>query len=157
VFAEVRKAHPNIEEGRLTHEAVRRLINRMCTDLLSATLEQIHASGIRKADSVRVLGKPVVMFSPDMQDVNRRLKAFLMERMYRHYKVNRMSSKARRVVKDLFAFFLAEPECLPTDWRKLTEGQSIQAAAEVVCDFIAGMTDRFALDEHARIFNAVAR
>jgi dGTPase len=77
--------------------------------------------------------------------------------MYRHYRVNRMSSKAKRVMGDLFRFFLAEPNCLPTIWYSQTDGAGTQQTAEIVADFIAGMTDRFALDEHARIFDVRER
>jgi dGTPase len=77
--------------------------------------------------------------------------------MYRHFKVNRMTSKARRVVGELFNFFLAEPGCLPSVWYAQTDGAGTQRTAEVIADFIAGMTDRFALEEHARIFDPMAR
>jgi dGTPase len=152
IFEEVRKLHPGIEQGRLTHEVVRRLIHRLCMDVLASTEKAIQAAGVGSAEEVRKLGRPLVAFSPEMQDINARLKKFLMRRMYRHYKVNRMSSKARRVVKALFGFFHAEPECLPTDWRRLAEGQDTQKKAVVVCDFIAGMTDRFALEEYRKVF-----
>ena len=92
-----------------------------------------------------------------MQATNKELKAFLMKNMYRHYKVNRMASKARRVIKDLFEFFLAEPQCLPPSWNAQVGGAKTQKTAMVVADFIAGMTDRFALDEYRRIFDVQAR
>jgi dGTPase len=75
--------------------------------------------------------------------------------MYRHYRVNRMSSKARRVVRDLFRLFLAEPECLPGEWRALAGGSEPETA-RIVADYLAGMTDRFALDEHRRLFDTYA-
>jgi dGTPase len=85
---------------------------------------------------------------------NRALKSFLFERMYRHFKVNRMTSKARRVVTDLFALLLEEPDCLPSLWREKAEAASDQTArARLVADYIAGMTDRFAHDEHRRLFD----
>ncbi len=84
---------------------------------------------------------------------DRALKEFLFERMYRHYRVNRMSSKARRVVHDLFALYLAEPECLPGEWRALAAGPDDPQTARVAADYLAGMTDRFALDEHHRLFD----
>ena len=77
--------------------------------------------------------------------------------MYRHYKVNRMTSKARRVVREMFQMFLAEPECLPTDWRRGAGKPNSRASAELVADYIAGMTDRYALDEHRRLFDVQAR
>ena len=80
-------------------------------------------------------------------------KQFLFKRMYRHYKVNRMTGKARRVVTELFELYLAEPDRLPTEWHAMTEGAGTAATARLVADYIAGMTDRFALDEHRRLFD----
>jgi dGTPase len=157
IFHEVRSRYPGIEDTRLTHEAIRRLINRMVTDLLTQTRQNIAAEGVESAEDVRKLGKPLVAFSPEMQETNLKLKKFLMENMYRHYKVNRMSSKAKRVVRDLFNFFINEPQCLPTHWRGLASGPRGAQTATVVADFIAGMTDRFALDEYRRIFDVQAR
>lgn len=153
IFRGVLTSYPALEESRLVHEAIRRLIHAMCEDVYMQTKQNIQRSGVKTVDDVRALGAPLVEFSPQMQEVNRALKSFLMQNMYRHYRVNRMSSKARRVVKELFAFFLAEPECLPTDWRRQTDGAGTQRTAEMVADFIAGMTDRFALEEHNRIFD----
>ena len=88
-----------------------------------------------------------------MRENDRALKAFLFKNMYRHYKLNRMTSKARRVVRDLFGLLAKEPDCLPSDWRQRANGAGSQAAAEVVADYVAGMTDRFALKEHRRLFD----
>jgi dGTPase len=153
LIREVDDRHTEAHPRRRIHEVIRRMINRMVEDLERQTLANIEAHGIRHVTDVRSLNKPVASFSPAMQDVNRQLKAFLMQRMYRHYTVNRMASKARRLVKDLFVFFHAEPECLPTRWREIAEGQYDQQKARVVADFIAGMTDRFAIEEHARIYH----
>jgi len=157
LFHDVRRSYPGIEQQRLIHEATRRLINRMVTDLIVQTLQNIKDERIETADDVRRLGKPLVAFSPAMQQLNANLKQFLMENMYRHYKVNRMASKARRVVQDLFTFFMNEPECLPNGWRELAGAPKSAKTATVVADFIAGMTDRFALDEYRRIFDVQAR
>jgi dGTPase len=157
IFREVQRQYPNIEPQRLIHEAIRRLINRMVTDLVTQSLDNILTNHIKDPDDIRNLGKPLIEFSPKMQETNQALKAFLMQNMYRHYKVNRMASKARRVVKDLFHFFMAEPECLPTNWRQLAGAPKTARTAMVAADFIAGMTDRFALDEHHRIFDVQAR
>ncbi|MCC6471124.1 MAG: deoxyguanosinetriphosphate triphosphohydrolase, partial [Alphaproteobacteria bacterium] len=96
-------------------------------------------------------------FSETMRANDKALKRFLFERMYRHYRVNRMTSKARRVVRDLFELFVNEPACLPTEWREQTDDAAPEKTARVVADYIAGMTDRYALDEHARLFNVYAR
>jgi dGTPase len=153
VARDVLDAHPGLELSRLVHEIVRRMIDAMVTDLLTETRARIAADGIETADDVRAAGRAVVAFSETMRDHDRRLRTFLRQRMYRHYKVNRMTSKARRVVKDLYGLFTAEPECLPPDWQARVAAQGGEAGrARVVADYIAGMTDRFALAEHGRLF-----
>ena len=153
VFRSVASRYPGLEESRLTHEAIRRLIDLMVGDLIDQTRSRIAASGVDSADAVRALGAPVVDFSAEMRRNDRAFKDFLLERMYRHYLVNRMSSKARRVVHDLFALYLAEPQCLPSEWRRLAAGPDGEQTARVAADYLAGMTDRFALDEHRRLFD----
>jgi len=157
IFHEVKKQYPAISEPRHTHEAIRRVINRMVTDLIVTSQQNIAQSGVKTVEDVRALGRPLIAFSAEMNEQNRVLKDFLMRHMYRHYKVNRMAAKAKRVVGELFQFFLTEPECLPTAWRALTDAKNTPKTATVVADFIAGMTDRFALDEHSRIFDVHAR
>ena len=88
-----------------------------------------------------------------MRDNDRALKKFLFERMYRHYRVNRMSLRAHRVVRDLFGLYLSEPQRLPPEWRRLAGGAGEPEMARVAADYLAGMTDRFALDEHRRLFD----
>lgn len=157
VFHEVRKLYPDLSEQRLVHESIRRIINRMVTDLIVTSQENIASSKVKTVEDVRSLGRPLVAFSASMMEQNRQLKAFLMARMYRHYKVNRMAAKAKRVVAELFAFFLENPDCLPDSWRAQAGEKNTAKTATVVSDFIAGMTDRFALDEHSRIFDVHAR
>ena len=157
VFDEVRQRYPGIELSRLIHESVRRLIGLMVDDLIAETRRRIAALQPASADEVRRCGRPVAAFSEAMQENDRALKAFLLEHMYRHYKLNRMTSKARRLVKDLFALFVAEPECLPTEWRGRTRGPKTVETARAVADYIAGMTDRFAADEHRRLFDVQSR
>ena len=156
VFGLVAAQYPGIEEPRLIHEAIRRLIDLMVGDLIVETRSRIAASRVDSAEAVRGLGSPVVAFSAEMRRNDRAFKDFLLERMYRHYRVNRMSSKARRVVHDLFALYLAEPQCLPSEWRELAAGPDDQQTARVAADYLAGMTDRFALDEHHRLFDTYA-
>jgi dGTPase len=156
VFAEVEARHPGIEEPRLVHEAIRRLIDRMVNDLVDETRRRIAAARIETVADIRALGRPVVAFSEPMRANDRALRAFLMERMYRHYRVSRMASKAKRIVGELYALFSAEPLCLPTEWRAQTKGPDAAETARTVGDYIAGMTDRFALDEHWRLFDRYA-
>ncbi|MDE2167121.1 MAG: deoxyguanosinetriphosphate triphosphohydrolase [Alphaproteobacteria bacterium] len=152
-LAEVRKSNRPIEDSRAIHEAVRRLIDRMVTDVVAETKRRIARSGVASADAVRSSHAPVVAFSDAMREQEKGLRAFLFERMYRHYRVNRMSSKARRVVADLFRIFNREPDLLPSEWREQALKVDAKGRARVIADYIAGMTDRFALDEHRRLFD----
>lgn len=154
VCDEVEKTYPGLmEQSRFVHELVRRLIRKMVFDLTRNTEANIRASGVKTVEDVRALGRSLVDFSEEMTEHNRQLKAFLMKYMYRHYKVNRMTSKARRIVRDMFSLFLAEPECLPAEWRIQANEKGSTQCAVTVADYIAGMTDRYAMQEHRRLFD----
>jgi dGTPase len=153
VFAEVKAEFPDIDTSVHIHESVRRLIGLMVSDLIAETRQRIARFAPKSVDDVRRLGQPLAAFSPTMRQNDQALKAFLFQHMYRHYKVNRMASKARRVVKDLYALLVAEPQCLPPEWQGLCDGGGGPATARAVADYIAGMTDRYALDEHRRLFD----
>jgi dGTPase len=153
VIREVASSHERLEEPRLIHETTRRMIDRMVDDLLRETRCRLEQERPQSAEAVRALHRPVVAMSDGMVAANGRLKSFLFERMYRHYRVNRMTSKARRIVGELFRLFMAEPGCLPTDWRRRVTDLDDIMRARLVCDYIAGMTDRYALDEHRRLFD----
>ena len=157
VFHEVRSSYPDLDVSRTIHEAVRRLIGAMVGDLLRVTQARIDDAKPASAADIRHLPHAVAQFSDEMRANDRALKSFLFENMYRHYKLNRMTSKARRVVKDLFQLLLQEPECLPTEWRDLAGKPGYRETAELVCDYIAAMTDRLALDEHRRLFDLQSR
>jgi dGTPase len=152
VFDEVAGRYPGLEESRLIHESIRRLIDRMVRDLIDETRRRLAESRADSADEIRNLGRPIAAFSEAMGNHDRALKRFLHQRMYRHQRVNRMTSNARRVVSELFRLFLAEPDHLPAEWRALTSGSEAERA-RLVADYLAGMTDRFALDEHRRLFD----
>jgi len=152
-LAEVRKSNRAIDDSRAIHEAVRRLIDRMVTDVVAETKRRLAQSGVASAEAVRKSNAPMVAFSDAMREREKGLRAFLFERMYRHYRVNRMSSKARRVVGDLFRIFNAEPDLLPSEWRDEATKRDARGRARLIADYIAGMTDRFALDEHRRLFD----
>ncbi len=152
-FSEVEKKYAGLEEYRLVHESIRRMISRMANDLLKQTNENIRKHKVQTVSDIRALGQPLVAFSPEMEEHVASLKAFLMQNMYRHYKVNRMTSKAKRVVKELFTFFLSEPNCLPLEWQMRVDKPKSAKTAVAVADFIAGMTDRFAMEEHVKLFD----
>jgi len=156
-FAGVRGDYPDLDEPRLIHESVRRIFGDMVADLLAESKRRLDEAFPRSADDVRRLADPVAAFSEAMDERVRLLKEFLFQNMYRHYKLNRMTSKARRVVIDLFKLLSDQTHCLPSEWRRRTEGLEEGDRAEIVADYIAGMTDRFALDEHRRMFDVQAR
>ena len=153
MFSIVTQKYPGIDQGRLIHEAVRRVINAMVEDVLAETRRRLKDAAPKSVADIRALGRPVVAFSDHMAATDRTVKAFLYKRMYEHWKLNRSHSKARRVVADLFGLLFAEPNCLPPPWRERAEQAEPQARARLVADYIAGMTDRFALDEHRRLFD----
>ena len=157
MFRAVEHEYPGLERPRLIHEAVRRLIDHMVHDLITESRSRLEQARPESAAALRTMGRPAIGFSAEMQAHDAALRAFLRRHMYRHYKVNRMTSKARRVVKELFALYLAEPECLTPEWRARAEAAGEGRTARVVADFIAGMTDRFALEEHARLFDPAFR
>jgi len=95
----------------------------------------------------------LVAFSPDMVEDLAQLRAFLMERMYRHWRVNRTRSQARRILAEMFGLFMQEPDVLPTEWFAQVKDRGEGGRARVVCDYIAGMTDRYAIEEHRRLFH----
>ena len=157
VFEEVMARYPDLERGRLIHEAVRRLINHMVNDLLAESSGRLAEAAPADADAVRQQGAPLVAFSDAMRENDRALKGFLFERMYRHYRVNRMTEKTRRVVDELFKAYREAPSCLPDEWQALIRPDDEAWSARVVADYIAGMTDRYALEEHRKLFDSLAR
>ncbi|MBR72589.1 MAG: deoxyguanosinetriphosphate triphosphohydrolase [Rhodospirillaceae bacterium] len=152
IFAEVKKTKSYIDDTRLIHEAIRRMIGYVVTDVIEESRLRLIDSGCESADDVRFYGKSVVSFSEEMKKHDSELKDFLFRRMYQHYKVNRMASKAKRVVIDLFELFIHEPQCLPGEWFRHCEGPNNLITARLVADYIAGMTDRYAFLEHKRLF-----
>ena len=157
VFHDLRRRFPDLDESRLISEAVRDLIGLMVHNLLAETTQRLSAAHPRTVEDIRALDHAVVAFSDDFEKENKALKRFLFERMYRHYRVNRMASKARRLVQELFRLFLEEPNTLPPDWRRKTDGSGTEKTAIAVADYIAGMTDRYAIEEHRRLFDMDAR
>jgi dGTPase len=151
--AAARAAYPNCEPGILRLEAVRRMIGAMVDDVLAETRRRAEAGKVGSPEDVRMLGHALVAFSRDMAEDLSALRMFLMERMYRHWRVNRTRSQARRILAEMFQLFLAEPDVLPTEWYARVEGRDEAGRARVVCDYIAGMTDRYAIEEHRKLFH----
>ncbi|MBM3622503.1 MAG: deoxyguanosinetriphosphate triphosphohydrolase [Alphaproteobacteria bacterium] len=153
MFKEVRRRYPAIEEARLTHEAIRRLINVMVEDVVGETRRRLAEAAPRDVQDIRHLGRPVVAFSPTIAAANTAVREFLYARMYFHWRVHRMKAKASRVVGDLFGLLFADPRCLPDEWRVRALEHDQRGRARVVADYIAGMTDNYALEEHRRLFD----
>lgn len=150
-LARARVASLDVPPPRLRHELIRRVIDGLVSDLVAETRRRIEALAPRDADAIRAAPGPVVAFSPAMAQANRAIKEFLFARMYRHWRVVRMSNKARRVTEELFGLLHETPTMLPDGWRALAGEGDPARAAPVVADYIAGMTDRFALEEHRRL------
>jgi dGTPase len=152
VFESVARDYPGLEQDRARGEAVRRLIGIWVGDLVRESQRRIDLYKPQSIDEVRHLPQSLVGFSDDMLAKAAQLRKFLYARMYRHWKVNRARSQARRIVHELFDVFLAEPDTLPPEWHARNSDDPAKAA-RLVCDYIAGMTDDFAIDEHRRLFN----
>lgn len=153
IFRSVLEDHPALDRERVVYEAVRRLIGHWISDLTAETRRRVVEHAPRSAADVRALPRPLVAFSEDLERDQRALRAFLHERMYKHYKVNRMRSQGKRVLKELFELFMSEPETLPDLWRRDAEQVSDMRRARMVCDYLAGMTDNYAIDLHRRLFS----
>ena len=144
-----------IKEDRIQrHQIVRRIIDRCTRDLLRSTLESIRSARVGSVEDVRRAGRRLVTYSPEMAAAVRELKDFLYANMYRHYRVVRMGDKAGRILRDLFESYVAEPQQLPPQYQERIDAEGRH---RVVCDYIAGMTDRFALDEHRKLFDPLVR
>ncbi|WP_282608398.1 deoxyguanosinetriphosphate triphosphohydrolase [Pelagibius sp. Alg239-R121] len=151
MFAFVAETYPGIDETSLIHESVRRLIDRMVNDLLEETRRRLESAAPQCSADVRALDHPIVAFSEEMRENERVLRSFLFSRMYRHERVMRMTSEVKVVARDLFRHYQANPSALPDQWRDETGSLDDTGAARLIADYIAGMTDRFAMQEHAKL------
>ena len=153
-LAEVNAAFPGADGPRRLYEVNRRLITAMVNDATAETQRRLRQLGPRSADDVRQAGEPMVAFSPAMKAELDALRAFLTAHVYRHARITRIMDEATGVVSGLFARYMTDKDALPADWREQGEGKDRRVYARYVCDFIAGMTDRYALGEHRRLFDA---
>jgi dGTPase len=136
------------------HRAIRRLIGLEVTDLVHSTHQKLRDSSVKSVEELQRLPYNVISFSEDMHRRNRQLKDFLYNNLYRHHRVVRMAVKAERIINDLFQVYCNEPAMLPTHILDLVEERGRE---RTVCDYIAGMTDRFAIDEHRKLFDPSIR
>ena len=156
-YEEVRSRYPELSQRRVIHEVVRRLINCQVVDLVQTSMAELARHAPPDLEAVRRRAGPLIAFSDDMRERNLELKRFLRNELYRHYRVHRMSVKALRVIRDLFNAFFADPRLLPVEAQhKVFERQrngGDSGRARAVADYIAGMTDRYAIKEHQRVYN----
>ena len=148
---EARMSSLDVPPPRLRHETIRRVINALATDLVEETRRRLAKAEPAGPDSIRRMRQRLVVFSPAMADANQAIKDFLFARMYRHWRVNRMTAKARRLTEEVFRLLHADPSLLPDDWRARAGEAGTHRAATIVADYVAGMTDRYAMDEHRRL------
>lgn len=160
-YALVREKYPDAPARRLTHETIRRMIDRIVGDVIRNSTRLIADGAPADIDQVRSIGRPLIAMSADLRAEHLELKRFLHERVYRHYRVLRMTTKARRVLRELFEILLGDSDLLPNEHRAAAAAAEatggIAAKARVVSDYVAGMTDRYAIIEHRRLFNPGAR
>jgi dGTPase len=145
--------YPGLEPGLVRLEAVRRMIGAMVDDVMAETGRRVVATKVASPDDVRQLDHALVGFSREMLEDLGALREFLMNRMYRHWRVNRTRSQARRILAEMFQLFMAEPDVLPSEWFARSQNRDEAGRARVVCDYIAGMTDRYAIEEHRKLFH----
>jgi len=146
-LAEVRRQFPDLQDRRLTHETIRRMINTFVTDLTTASRRRIAEYAPKDIEAVRA-GPMLISFSEEVKDLQHALQTFLRTNLYKHYRVQRMANKARRIVRELFSAFLEEPPLLPPEF----QARARQDAPRAIADYVAGMTDRYAIKEYRRIF-----
>jgi dGTPase len=154
---EVLGRYPALGGRRLVYEILRRMINRLVSDLIDSSAARLRSSGVGSIADVREHSQPLIGFTDATRELNYTLKAFLREHVYRHYKVRRMTSKAGRVVGALFDAFFNDPTLMPDEHRgageRLEGAHGTAGRARAVADYIAGMTDRYAILEHRRLFD----
>jgi dGTPase len=131
----------------------------MVTDVLDQTKRNLTRLNPESVEEIRHASQATVSFSPQMAEHVELLREFLHAKMYRHSRINRICAKARQIVQDLFAFFMKEPSCLPSTWFEMVEACKDDdiGKARIIADYIAGMTDRFAVNEHRKLFSSEAR
>ena len=143
--------YPRIDETRRSHEALRRMFSAMVEDLLSETTRRVEDLAPQTPEAVRDHDEALAGFSDGMDAAFAEIRKFLFKRMYRHYRVNRMMAKAQRVIEDIFPLLLNQPNLLPPGWSEEALAAKEDKRARIVADYIAGMTDNYALEEYKRL------
>jgi dGTPase len=152
ILDEIAAHYRDLDSARLVHELMRRIITGMIEDVISETAKRLRALSPRSPEDIRNAGAPVAALSPEMAATDRAIKDFLHAGMYRHPRILRIMEDAQRVILELFARYTQDPGLMPVEWAK--GGQHGESPMRRIADFIAGMTDRYALVEHARLFDS---
>ncbi|OEY86699.1 deoxyguanosinetriphosphate triphosphohydrolase [Wolbachia pipientis] len=147
VFQDIKNRYIGISKNKVIHKSLSTIIGVMINDVVCQTEKNIQNYNIKSIEDIRKLNKPLVTFSPEVAENIIEMKRFNMQNIYKHYKLNRTMNKAKRIINDLFLSFYNNPELLPDEWSKCGQDPI------VICDYISGMTDRFAIHEHRRIFD----
>jgi dGTPase len=160
-FDEVQRLYPQLQGRRRVHETVRSIVNEVVIDVIESSAERLRQAAPKDSEAVRTHGDALIGMTDSMRAQHLELKQFLREQVYRHQRVLRMTSKAKRVVKALYTAFMEETRLLPAEYRdsaaRAEERDGIAGRARIVADYIAGMTDRYAIVEHARLFDPAQR
>ncbi len=146
----VRRKHPSLRYPETKHITISAMITILVEELVRQTTQNLKDAGIRTLADVRTAKTLLASYSPAVTSESQKLKTFLWENMYTHFRVVRMEEKAKRMLSDLFHAYMSRPQQLPPEFR---EQMKTETPARIICDYIAGMTDRFALDEHQKLFN----
>ncbi len=156
-YVAVKRAYPDLAQRRVIYEVVRRMINIQVTDLVESSRRHLQAAVPADIDAVRAQAAPLIGFSDGMREQNLELKRFLRKHLYQHYRVRRMSAKAQRVIRALFEVFMEDPQLLPPEYAahsaRLRDKHGEAGHARACADYIAGMTDRYAIAEYERVLN----
>ncbi len=159
-YKEVTRLYPELPPRRQIHEIIRRMINFMVVDLIENSAASIKRAAVETIEDVRNAGGPLIAYSDSLREMTLALKRFLRQRLYTHYRVRRMSQKSAKIISDLFLAFMEDQYLLPPQYqeklRLCAESEPPDCRARIVADYIAGMTDRYAIREHERLFNPSA-
>ena len=159
-YKEVTRLYPGLPPRRQIHEIIRRMINFMVVDLTENSVASIKRAEVETIEDVRNAGRPLIAYSDSLREMTLALKRFLRQRLYTHYRVRRMSQKSAKMISDLFRAFMEDQYLLPPQYqdklRSCAESEPADGRARIVADYIAGMTDRYAIREHERLFNPSA-
>jgi dGTPase len=151
-FAEVDRLYPGLDPMRRRHEALRRVFGRMVEDVIAVAQGRLQAAGPKSVDDIRAMGTTIIRFSKPLYQELKAIRSFLFHRMYRAPSVMVERARVTQVIDGLFPLFMAQPELLPQEWRAdIDAAQGDTELARIVADYVAGMTDRFALQEGQRL------